>query len=85
MSELIMSKLMHVGTHLVVSRYVGTHRVVMRSKWLKRLTVTEWRRATECLIYIGHFPQKSHIIGGSFAKNDVRWSTMALWKEHIVP
>ena len=35
-----------------------------------RLTNTGWRRATGCLISIGHFPQKSPMIRGSFAEND---------------
>ena len=33
---------------------------------------TEWRRVIGWLIFIGHFPQKSLMISGSSAKNDLQ-------------
>jgi len=33
---------------------------------------TGWRRIIECHVFAGHFLQKSHIISGSSAKNDLQ-------------
>jgi len=39
--------------------------------WLVHICRRGWRRPTGCIIFIGHFPQKSPIICGSFAENDL--------------
>jgi len=38
---------------------------------LVRAPSTGWQRPVRCLIFIGHFPQKSPVISGSFAKRDL--------------
>jgi len=45
-----------------------THSYVMA----QILSHTGWRRPIWCLIFTGHFPQKSPIISGSFAESDLQ-------------
>ena len=47
--------------------YMLTHMCVYRCKYTQ--SYTGWQRLIGCLVFIGHFPQKSPIISGSFAKH----------------
>jgi len=49
-----------------------THALVHSTLDLHIFTHTGWFRVIVCLIFMGHFPHKSPVISGSFAKNDLQ-------------
>jgi len=54
-------------SHISASHHI--YECIISRIWVHH---TGWRRPIGCLIFIGHFLQKSPIISGSFAKNDLR-------------
>ena len=58
-------------THCHTLRHTTTHCSSLQHQE-RPLRYTRCCRGIECLIYIGHFMQKSPIISGSFAKNDLQ-------------
>jgi len=66
------SKAIYTHTHIFP---VTTHNVEHPKSHMYRcscLKATGWRRCKGCFVFISHFPQKSSMIGGSFAERKLQ-------------
>jgi len=62
----------HCNTLQHTATYCRRMRIDARYIFVQNTIATEWQRPIGCLICMGHFPQKSPVISGSFAETDLQ-------------
>ena len=62
-----------------ISGNLKATRTIIRDSEERCSCATEWQRLMGCLIFTGHFTQKSATISGSFAERVLQQASYAIW------